>query len=440
MQNESYDILITGGLLLTMSNDMEIIDDSVIGIIDGRIALIGRQSRNVNNLLIAEERLDATGMLIMPGLVNTHTHLPMVCFRGMADDLPLMEWLQNNIWPAEAKYVNREMVYAGAMLGIAEMILSGTTTFCDAYFYESSVARAASDAGIRGVVCQGFIDIPKQNNPEEIAGIAEKFIDRWIDKYPMIIPAVACHAPYSCTPENLIRIKEVARRRDVSYNIHVSETKEEVSLIKKRYGKTPFAFLKDIDVLDQQTITVHCNWLDEEEMEIMTEFGVKMSHNPESSLKLAAGLAPVPELLKRGVVIGFGTDGTASNNNLDLFGEMATAAKIHKFAEMDPTVMDAKTVLKMATKNSARVLGLERYIGSIEVGKCADIIILDMNQPHWVPLYNPYSQLVYAASGADVMISIIGGKIVMRDRKLLTIDLPSVMSEVNNIAKFIANA
>jgi 5-methylthioadenosine/S-adenosylhomocysteine deaminase len=429
-----YDLLVTGGLLLTMSKDMVILENSIIGIRNGRIELIETLRRHEDPLPKAKETIDASGSLVMPGLINTHTHLPMVCFRGMADDLPLMEWLKDHIWPAEAKHVNRDMVYAGSMLAMAEMILSGTTTFCDAYFYESCVARAAVDSAMRGIVCQGFIDLPSPNDPATIVDIAERFIDRWRNKYDLIIPALACHSPYTCTPETLVSIKDVARHAGVSYNIHVSETKDEVAIIKKRYGKSPVAHLRDLHLLDHRTIAVHCNWLDDEEMDILRAYEVKVSHNPESSMKLAAGIAPIPKLIQKGVIIGLGTDGTASNNDLDLFGEMDTAAKIHKVADMDPTVMNARTVLKMATIEGARVLGLEDQIGSIEVGKCADIIILDTNKPHWIPLYNPYSQIVYGAAAADVSTSIIGGRVVMRDRKLLTMDLSVIAREVRTIA------
>jgi 5-methylthioadenosine/S-adenosylhomocysteine deaminase len=436
--NDLYDILITGGLLITMSEDMKILENAVIGIRDGRIALIETFKKDSTPSYRAKEIINATDCLVMPGLVNTHTHLPMVCFRGMADDLPLMEWLANHIWPAESKHVSREMVYAGSMLAMAEMILSGTTTFCDAYFHESSVANAAMDSGMRGILCQGFIDLPTPNEQSQMTEVAERFLNKWQGKSPLIIPALACHAPYSCSPATLTCIKDAARKAGVPYTIHVSETKEEVSISRERYGKWPFAHLRDLGVLDQQTIAVHCNWLVEEEMDIIRAYNVRVSHNPESNLKLAAGIAPIPKLLRKGVIVGLGTDGAASNNDLDLFGEMDMAAKIHKVVEMDPTVMDAVTVLKMATINGARVLGLDDRIGSIEVGKCADMIILDTTSPHWTPLFNPCSQLVYAASGADVKASIIGGKVIMRDRKLLTMDLPVVVKEVRNIAVHIA--
>jgi 5-methylthioadenosine/S-adenosylhomocysteine deaminase len=435
--NNEIDIIIEGGTLLTMSETMDVIDNPLIGIRDGKIAFVKHGDIDGANSYTAKKVLSASGSLIMPGLINTHTHLPMVCFRGLADDLPLMDWLHNHIFPAESKFVTRDMVYAGAMLAIAEMILSGTTTFCDAYFYESEVARAAFDSGMRGVVSQGFIDFPETTAPEKIADIAERFISKWQIKSPLIIPALACHSPYTCSPETLTSVKAAARKADALYSIHVSETKEEVAIVRERFGKTPVQHLKDLDILDDRTLAVHCIWLHDYEMEMLSASNVKVSHNPESSMKLAAGCAPIPVFIEKGITVGLGTDGSASNNDLDMFREMGTAAKLHKVIQMDSTVMDAKTVLKMATINGAKALGLEDRIGSIEPGKCADLIIVDTKKPHLAPMHSYYSQLVYAASGADVKTSIIGGKIVMQDRKLPLVDLPSIMQEVRGIAKSI---
>jgi 5-methylthioadenosine/S-adenosylhomocysteine deaminase len=435
--NNQCDIIIEGGTLLTMSETMDVIDNPVIGIKDGKIAFIKHGDIDGGNSCTAKEVLSAHGSLIMPGLINTHTHLPMVCFRGLADDLPLMDWLHNHIFPAESKFVTREMVYRGAMLAIAEMILSGTTTFCDAYFYESEVARAAFDSGMRAVVSQGFIDFPAPTAPEKIADIAARFISKWQTKSPLIIPALACHSPYACSPETLKSVKAAARKADVLYSIHLSETKDEVAIVRERFGKTPVQHLKDIDILDDRTLAVHCIWLENDEMDMLHSLNVKVSHNPESNMKLAAGCAPIPILIQKGIAVGLGTDGSASNNDLDMFGEMGTAAKLHKVIQMDSTVMDAKTVLKMATINGAKALGLEDRVGSIEPGKLADLIIVDTRKPHLAPMHSYYSQLVYAASGADVKTSIIGGRVVMHDRELLLVDLPSIMQDVRGIAKLI---
>ena len=421
---------------MTMSAGMEITEDSIIGIKDGLIVKISQKKDSGSNAFTAKETIDASGCIVMPGLVNTHTHLPMVCFRGMADDLPLMKWLNEHIFPVEARFVNKKMVYDGATLAMAEMILSGTTTFCDGYFFEDAITEAVSVAGMRAVVSQGFSDfiMPDKSSFKKMMAVARRFVTRWQPHAPMITPAYFCHSPYTCSPATLVRVKEAAREAGILYLMHLLENKDEIDTILTRYGKKPVKHLLDLGVLDAQTVAVHCNWLTKEDIAVFADLGVKVSHNPESSMKLAAGVAPVPDMLQHGITVGIGTDGCASNNDLDMFREMDTAAKIHKVTLLDPTVMSAETVLKMATIDGAKVLGLDNLIGSIEAGKQADIILVDMNQPHLTPLYNCYSQLVYAARGADVRISIINGRIVMKDRKLCTINLQKAMNNVRKIA------
>ncbi|HOO49962.1 MAG TPA: amidohydrolase [Alphaproteobacteria bacterium] len=438
---ETLDILITGGTLLTMSNDMKVVKNPVIGIRNGTI-LFFREKGRESICYDDQETIDASGSVIIPGLINTHTHLPMIAFRGMADDLALMDWLNNHIFPAEAQYVDREMVYHTSMLSIAEMILSGTTTFCDGYFFEDGVAEAAIDAGMRGVPSQGFTDFPTSDipDPSKRAAVAEAFVRKWSGASPLIHPSLFCHAPYTCSPETLCMIKEITRDSDVPFLIHLAETQDEVVGIKNRYGKTPVRHLSGLNLLDSRTIAVHCIWLDGEEIDILAERGVKVSHAPESNMKLAAGIAPIPEMLKKGVTVGIGTDGCASNNDLDLIGEMGTAARVHKVSSMDPTVMDARTVLRMATIEGAKVLGLDDAVGSIEAGKKADITILGLNKPHLTPLYDEYSHIVYAASGSDVETVIINGRTVMKNRRLLTINEGEAMEEVRKIAKKIKSA
>ncbi len=421
---------------MTMSAGMEIIEDSIVGIKDGLIVTVGQNKDGGLAAWKAKETIDASGCIVMPGLVNTHTHLPMVCFRGMADDLPLMDWLTKHIFPAEARFVNKKMVYDGAMLAMAEMILSGTTTFCDGYFFEDTITEAISATGMRAVVSQGFADfiMPDKSSFKKMISAANRFVKRWQSHAPMITPAFFCHSPYTCSPETLVKVKEAAREADILYLLHLLENKDETNTILNRYGKKPVQHLLDLGVLDEQTIAVHCNWLTKEAIAIFADLGVKVSHNPESSMKLAAGVAPVPGMLQHGITVGLGTDGCASNNDMDMFREMDTAAKIHKITSLDPTVMSAETVLKMATIGGAKVLGLDKLIGSIEAGKQADIILIDMNQPHLTPLYHCYSQLVYAARGADVKTSIVNGRIVMKDRQLRTINLPTAMKNVRAIA------
>ncbi|MCX5848662.1 MAG: amidohydrolase [Deltaproteobacteria bacterium] len=436
MQENNWDILITGGTLLTLSAGMEIIEDSFIGIKEDVIVAVGQNKDRESAAFQAKETIDAYGCIVMPGLVNTLTHLPMVCFRGMADDLPLMRWLNDYIFPAEARFVNKKMVYDGATLAMAEMILSGTTTFCDGYFFEDAIAQALSTAGMRAVVSQGFADFIMPDKPgfEKAMASAQRFVARWQSHTPMITPAYFCHSPYTCSPATLVRVKEDAREAGILYLTHLLENKDETNTILNRYGKRPVRHLLELGVLDEQTVAVHCNWLSKEDIAVFADLGVKVSHNPESSMKLAAGIAPVPEMLQSGIIVGIGTDGCASNNDLDMFREMDTTAKVHKVTSLDPTVMKAETVCQMATVGGAKVLGLDKLIGSIETGKKADIILVDMNQPHLTPLYNCYSQLVYAARGADVKTSIINGRVVMKDRQLRTIDLHAAMKNVRAVA------
>jgi len=435
MPSENFDLVIAGGTLLTLSADMKIIEDATIGIRDGCIALVDAGFRPR-----AARTIDATGCLVLPGLVTTHTHLPMVCFRGLADDLPLMDWLQHHIFPMEARFVDKEMVYDGALLAMAEMILSGTTTVCDGYFFENQIAEAALSCGLRAVVSQGFADFATPDNPryEKMMAAADRFAARWLPHAPLITPAFFCHSPYTCSPQTLVNVKAAARGAGILYLTHLLENQSEIDTIEGRYGKKPVQHLYDLGVLDERTIAVHCNWMSPDDIALFADLGVSVSHNPASSMKLAAGIAPVPDMLARGVAVGLGTDGSASNNDLDLFQEMDLAAKIHKVTQLDPTVMSAETVVRMATIEGARVLGLDALIGSVETGKRADLILVDMNQPHLTPLYNPYSHLVYAVRGADVKTSIIDGRIVMENRRLLTIDLAAAMEKVRAIGERIA--
>jgi len=433
-QTEKIDILITGGTLLTLSGRMDVIEDGAVGISGGKIRFAC--TRADAPAVCPVETIDATGCAVMPGLVNTHTHLPMTCFRGLADDLPLMEWLHEHMFPAEAKHVNREMSYRGALLGMAEMIRSGTTTCCDSYFYESHVVQAAVDAGVRIVAGQGFIDFspPDADEIKKKAAAAEKFISKWQPLSPMVTPSLFCHSAYTCATQTLQTVKRIADEAAVPFMMHLAETKEEVDIIGSRYGLRPVHYLEKIGVLGGKSAAVHCVWLDEGEMDVLAASGTGVCHCPESNMKLASGIARIPELLKRGVAVGLGTDGCASNNDLDMLLEIDTMAKLHKVSTMNPTVMDAAAALQIATTGGARVLGLQHLIGSVEPGKCADLIVLDMKQPHLTPLYHLYSQIVYACRGSDVRDVIIDGKVVMRNRKLLTIDVQKAMDDVREIA------
>jgi len=437
--SQPIDLLVSGGTLLNPAGPAVSIDDAAVGVKGGKI-LFACARRDAPDV-VASETLDASGCLVMPGLVNTHTHLPMSCFRGLADDLPLMEWLHEHMFPAEAKHVNREMIYRGALLGMAEMILSGTTTCCDSYFYESSVVQAAVEAGVRIVAGQGFIDFkpPDAQELRKKAEAAERFIAKWGPRAPMVTPSLFCHSAYTCDPQTLRTVKRVAEEAGVPFMMHLSETREEVDIIRSRYGSRPVHHLRSLGVLGGKCAVVHGVWLDDDEMDILAASGTGLCHCPESNMKLASGIAPVPGLLARGVAVGLGTDGAASNNDLDMLQELDTMAKLHKAATMNPTAMDAETALRIATVGGARVLGLEDLVGTIESGKRADLIVIDLRRPHLTPLYHPCSQVVYACRGSDVRDSIIDGKIVMRNREVLTLDVPKIMDEVREIAERVKN-
>ena len=432
---EKIDILITGGTLLTLSGRMDVIEDAVVGISGGTIRFACPRVEAPASSPV--ETIDAAGCAVMPGLVNTHTHLPMTCFRGLADDLPLMEWLHEHMFPAEAKHVNRDMIYRGALLGMAEMIRSGTTTCCDSYFYESHVVQAAVDAGVRIVAGQGFIDFEPPDAAElrNKEAAAEKFIARWKTLSPMVTPSLFCHSPYTCATETLQLVKRIAAEADVPFMMHLSETKEEVEIIRSRYSHRPVHYLDRIGILGGKSAAVHCVWLDDSEMDVLAASGTGVCHCPESNMKLASGIARIPELLKRGIAVGLGTDGCASNNDLDLLLELDMMAKLHKVSTMDPTAVDAATALRIATIGGAHVLCLQDLIGTIEPGKRADLIVIDMRKPHLTPLYHLYSQIVYACRGNDVRDVIIDGKVVMRNRGLLTLDIQKVMDDVREIAE-----
>ena len=422
---QQVDIIITNGTVLTMDSRNSIFENGLLCICGDDISYIGDDDPKSFQ---AEKTIDAGGGLILPGLVNGHTHAAMSLFRGLADDLPLMEWLNNYIFPAESK-MDAEFVYTGTMLALAEMIMSGTTTFCDMYLFEDEVAKAARKAGVRCLVGEVLYDFPSPNYGPVEKGLeyTESLIQKWRND-PIVSIAVEPHSLFTCSPELLTASNELALKHNVPLIIHVAETLNEIAEIKEKYGKTPVKHLDSLGILGPHLIADHCVHLEESDIKIIAAHGVKVVHNPESNMKLASGIAPVPEMLSQGLTVGLGTDGCASNNNLDLFSEMDTAAKLHKVNTLDPTVMDALAVLRMATIEGAKALGLQDITGSLEVGKKADVIVIDTHQPHLTPMYNATSHLVYAARGNDVIHSIINGQPVMEDRKLMTLDLAEIIA------------
>jgi 5-methylthioadenosine/S-adenosylhomocysteine deaminase len=429
---DDFDLLIKNGFILTMDTEGSILKPGYVGVKEDRIEDMGMgEARNAR----AAKVIDAKGGLVLPGLINGHTHAAMTLFRGLADDLPLMEWLNNYIFPVESR-IDADFVRVGTLLACAEMILSGTTTFCDMYLFEDEVAKAAQEAGMRCLAGEVLYDFPSPNYGPMDAGLAytESLIQKWRHD-PLISIAVEPHAVYTCSPQLLTAANELALKYEVPLILHVAETASEIEVVGEKYGRRPFEHLESLGILGPHLIADHCVHLNESEMDKIATHEVKVVNNPESNMKLASGVSPVSRLLARGVTVALGTDGCASNNNLDLFAEMDTAAKLHKVRTMDPTVLDALTVLRMATTNGAKALGFGDRIGILEKGKKADIIVVDTRKPHLTPMYNPYSHLVYAAKGHDVSHSIINGRLVMENRHLLTLDLQEVMTLAREKAK-----
>ena len=426
------DYLVGNGTVLVMDDAGTRIANGAVAVQGDTIVAVGPADRF--EAWHIDRRIDARGGLILPGLINTHTHAAMTLLRGIADDLPLMTWLDDHIFPAEAR-LDQEMVQTGATLACAEMILSGTTCFCDMYLFEAGVALAARQAGMRALVGEVLFDFDSPNYGSVEAGFnyTQRLFDEWSGD-SLITVSVDPHSPYLCAPSLLQRADALARRHNAPLVIHLSETSAEVARIKERFGVTPVRHLADLGLLGPHVVACHAVVLTEEDIELLHRHQVKVSHNPESNMKLASGIAPVPELLAAGVCVGLGTDGCSSNNNLDLLAEMDTAAKLHKVSRLDPTVMPADTVLRMATIDAARVLGLDRTIGSLEPGKWADLIVIDTAQPHLTPMYDPVSHLVYAARGSDVVHSLIHGRLVMENRRLTTIDVEKTMAEARRLA------
>jgi len=416
------DLLVLNGTVVTMDKERRVIPDAGIAVEHGRIVAVG-SSTDILRMYSAPERMDAGGKLIIPGLINGHTHIPMTLFRGLADDLDLQEWLTKYIFPAEAKNVTEEFVRAGTRLGLAEMIRGGTTTYCDMYYFEDAIADETAKAGVRGVLGETVIDFPVADNKTNAEAMAyvERFVKKWKGN-DLIVPAVAPHAPYTVSEEHLKAIRAFSDRTGAPIVTHISETKREVDDSIKAHGASPVDYLSRIGFLSNRVIAAHMVWPSAGEIETLKRADVGVVHNPQSNMKLASGVAPVPKMMADGLRVGLGTDGAASNNDLSMWEEMDTAAKLHKVISGDPKVMSAEQALELATIGGARALHMEKEIGSIEKGKRADLVLVDRDALNQIPLYNVYSDLVYATKASDVNTVIINGKIVMRDRRLLTLD------------------
>lgn len=382
----------------------------------------------------ADEVIDADGKVLIPGLVNTHTHLPMSLMRGLADDLPLDKWLNDHIWPVESN-LEGEHCYVGALLSALEMIKSGTTTCNDMYFFMDEVAQAIDESGIRGLLCHGMIDLfdedKRKDEYKETLRIIKKCHNTADGRVQV---SLGPHTPYTCSPELLNWVRKKADENGLKIHIHVSETEKEVEDSLNDRKKRPFEYLEDLNFLGPDVIAAHSVWLSGAEIALINDNDVKISHNPLSNMKLASGISPVSDMLANGICVSLGTDGVASNNNLDLFQEMKTSSLLQKVRTLDPTVLPASKVLEMATINGATALGMEKEIGKIEVGKKADLVLIDMNTPHLTPYRNPISHLVYSAEGKDVNTVICNGKILMLEREVLVLDEAEVMQMAENAA------
>jgi 5-methylthioadenosine/S-adenosylhomocysteine deaminase len=430
-QKKSVDLIVQNGTIVTMDASRRVIENGAVAVSRGEIVAVGT-AQEIARQFTPKQIVDAQNKLVIPGLINTHTHVPMSLFRGIADDLDLQEWLQKFIFPAEAKNVTEDFVRVGTRLGIAEMIRAGTTTYCDMYYFEDAVADETFKAGMRGVLGETIIDFPVPDNKTHAEAIAyaERFVNKWKNN-SLITPALAPHAPYTVSTEHLQNVRRVSDKLNAPVLIHVSETRKEVEDSIESKKLRPVEYLESIGFLNNRVIAAHTVHVSDAEIDLLKKYGVGAAHNPQSNMKLASGVAPVPQMLLKDLAVGLGTDGAASNNDLSLWEEMDTAAKLHKVFANDPKVLTAAQAFEMATIRGARALHLEKIIGSIETGKRADLVIVDFDDLNQTPFYNVYSHLVYATKADDVRTVIIDGRIVMRDRRLLTLDENVIKKDAN---------
>jgi 5-methylthioadenosine/S-adenosylhomocysteine deaminase len=436
---KKIDLLVTGGIVVTMDGPRTIYDDGAVAVSGDTIVAVGPRSA-VETGYTASQVLDARGKLVMPGFINGHTHVPMTLFRGLHDDVTLDEWLRKYIFPAEAKNVNEDFVRWGTRLAAAEQIRAGVTTFADMYYFENAVAEETKAAGMRGVLGETWIDFPAPDNKNEAAMIAytEKFLQKWQGD-PLIHAAVAPHSIYTCSRKTLEDAASLARKYHAPILIHVAEMKKELDDSKTQNGMTPVQYLEKVGILGPDVLAAHCIFVDDVDRKILAKRNVGCVHNPSSNMMLASGVSPVPEMRTAGVAVGLGTDGPAgSNNDLDLMEEMDLAAKLAKITKNDPLALNAKAVVEMATIDGARALHMEKEIGSLEAGKKADLILIRLDRPNAVPIYDVYAQLAYALKASDVQTVVIGGRVVMRDQNVLTVKEADAIAKAREYKKSVA--
>lgn len=411
---EKVDCLVCGDHVITMNGNLDVFSPGVVAVRGDRIADVG-QPDDMLCRYYSENTVPGRDRVVLPGLINTHTHAAMVYFRGLADDLPLKEWLERHIWPAENHWLSPAFVEDAVSLACLEMLKAGITTYNDMYFFGDSAAVASRNLGMRAVLGVGILDFPSASagTTDEYFRNAERFVSAWKGD-ELVTPCIAPHAVYTCGTETLKRAKEMADNLDTPLHIHLSETEWEVREVAARHSAKPVQYLEKIGFLDSRVVAAHCVWVDGEEIDILARRGVGVAHCIESNLKLSSGVAPVPKMVRAGVKVTFGTDGAASNNDLDILGEMSTAARVHKAITGDPTALDARTVVLMATRWGAEVLGLGERTGSIEKDKRADIVSVNFARPHMTPLYNLYSHIVYCARASDVEDVMVNGRLVVQ--------------------------
>jgi 5-methylthioadenosine/S-adenosylhomocysteine deaminase len=437
-KRDKVDLLVTNGTVVTMDRQRRVIENGAVAIRADEMVALGPRAE-IESKFEAAQTIDAHGALVLPGLINGHAHAAMSLFRGLADDLSLDEWLQKYIFPAEARNVTPEFVEWGTRLGVLEMLRGGITIYADMYYFEEVVARVTKEAGMRGVLGETIIDFPAPDNKtlEQAFAYTQKYLDHWKGD-SLIVAAVAPHSIYTCSEKTLQDSAALARRTSSPILIHIAEAQFELEQSRAKHGATPVGYLERIGFLGPDVVGAHCVWVDQADIAALAHFNVGCTNNPSSNMKTAAGVMPVPEMLAAGEPIGLATDGAASNNSQDLFEEMDLAAKLQKVSRMDPRALPAKQVVEMATINGARALHMEKVIGSLEPGKKADLILVDTEAPHATPMYDVYSEIVYALKASDVRTVVIAGKIVMRDRQMLTLDEKEILDKAQEYKAKIA--
>jgi 5-methylthioadenosine/S-adenosylhomocysteine deaminase len=429
------DLVVEGDYVVTMSGNAAVIEKGAVVVDKGAILAVG-PAAELESKYKGRETLAGKDRIVLPGLINGHAHSAMTLLRGIADDRELMDWLTHYIFPTEVRFVDAEFVRIGTELACWEMIRSGTTTFVDMYYFPDAVANAVEKCGLRVLVAPSVIDqkSPDAANAEEQLRLAADFVRRWKGRDPRIIPIIGAHSIYTIKPPMLQKIRATAQELGVPVTIHVAESRFEVDYSRKNYGTTPVTFLDGIGFFNGPTIAAHIVYPTDPEMAMLAQRHVGVVHNPSSNMKIASGISPVTGMLKAGVTVGLGTDGAATNNDLDMFEEMRLAAFLQKVSTLDPQVVPAATALRMATAGGAEAIGLGDQIGSLTPGRRADLIQVSLADPHFTPLYDVISHLVYVGHGQDVASTVVEGKVLMRDGKVLTLDTERVRAEANALA------